>query len=204
MGWIDVNPALAAMPNQRNKFLTLKEKPITERYFLPYIRSCNFSEKRASQTGHEPLLLSCFCGITTLPGQFIYSLRLSVPLLNKDAGSCIEVTIPSQFPKGIPGIWSPEHLFTAAVSSCLMTTFLSIAENSKLTFINFSCKSKGKLEQVEGKFMMSEIILEPTVTITDEKDRERAERVLQKSEAACLISNSVKSKITMITTIKIN
>jgi organic hydroperoxide reductase OsmC/OhrA len=54
------------------------------------------------------------------------------------------------------------------------------------------------LEQVDGKFMMSEIILEPTVTITDEKDRERAERVLQKSEAACLISNSVKSKVTMI------
>ena len=22
-------------------------------------------------------------------------------------------------PKGIPGIWSPEHLFTASVSSCL-------------------------------------------------------------------------------------
>ncbi len=27
--------------------------------------------------------------------------------------------------------------------------------------------------------MMSEIILEPTVTISNEKDRERAERVLQ-------------------------
>jgi len=120
------------------------------------------------------------------------------PELNRDAGSCIEVATPPEFPKGMPGIWSPEHLFTAAVSSCLMTTFLSIAENSKLAFISFSCKSKGKLEQVEGKFMMSEIILEPTVTIADEKDRERAERVLQKSEAACLISNSVKSKVTMI------
>jgi organic hydroperoxide reductase OsmC/OhrA len=42
--------------------------------------------------------------------------------------SCIEVATPPQFPKGIPGIWSPEHLFTAAVSSCFMTTFLSIAE----------------------------------------------------------------------------
>ena len=124
------------------------------------------------------------------------------PELNKEAGSCIEVATPPEFPKGIAGIWSPEHLFTAAVSSCLMTTFLSIAENSKLQFEHFSCKSKGKLEMVDGKFMMSEVILEPTVIITDEKDRERAERVLQKSEAACLISNSVKSKITMISTIK--
>ncbi len=128
--------------------------------------------------------------------------ELNLP--NGETNSCIEVATPPEFPRGIPGIWSPEHLFTAAVSSCLMTTFLSIAENSKLEFTNFSCKSKGKLEQVDGKFMMSEITLEPTITITDEKDRERTERVLQKSEAACLISNSVKSKITMITTIKIN
>ncbi len=125
------------------------------------------------------------------------------PELNRDAGSCIEVATPPEFPKGIPGIWSPEHLFTAAVSSCLMTTFLSVAENSRLEFVSFSCKAKGKLDQVDGLFMMSEIMLEPTVTIRDEKDRERAERVLQKSEAACLISNSVKSKVTMTPIIKI-
>lgn len=120
------------------------------------------------------------------------------PELNYDENSCIEVATPPEFPKGIPGIWSPEHLFTASVSSCLMTTFLAVADNSKFDFVDFSCKSKGKLEQVDGKFMMSEIILEPTVTIRDENNREKAERILQKSEAACLISNSVKSKITMI------
>ena len=119
------------------------------------------------------------------------------PELYKDPGSCIEVATPPEFPKGMPNIWTPEHLFTAAVSSCLMTTFLAVAENSKLAFVSFSCKSKGKLEQVDGKYMMSEITLEPTIVITDEKDRERAERILQKSEAACLISNSIKSKITM-------
>ena len=124
--------------------------------------------------------------------------------MNQKNGICIEVATPPEFPHGIPGIWSPEHLFTAAVSSCLMTTFLAVAENSKLSFVSFSCKSKGKLEQIDGKFMMSEIFLEPVVTITDEKDRERAERVLQKSEAACLISNSVKSKITMVSAIKIS
>lgn len=127
--------------------------------------------------------------------------NLCSPELNLGVNNCIEVATPPQFPKGIDGIWSPEHLFTAAVSSCLMTTFLSIAENSKLEFKNFSCKSKGKLEQVDGKFIMSEIILEPTVVITNEADREKTERILGKSEAACLISNSIKSKITMISTI---
>ena len=113
----------------------------------------------------------------------------------------VEIATPPQFPKGVENIWSPEHLFTAAVSSCLMTTFLAIAENSRLEFTGFKCKSSGKLEQVEGKFVMTEVILEPTVTIVNEADKEKAERVLQKSEAACLISNSVKSKITMKPTI---
>ena len=123
--------------------------------------------------------------------------------LLKDGNACIEVATPPEFPKGIPGIWSPEHLFTAAVSSCLMTTFLAIAENFKLKFEGFSCKSKGKLEQVDGKFLMTEIILEPTVTITDESQRELAEKVLMKSEKACLISNSIKSRIVMEPTIKV-
>ena len=125
------------------------------------------------------------------------------PELNSPQGSCIEVATPPEFPKGMPGIWSPEHLFTAAVSSCLMTTFLSIAEFSKLNFTGFSCKSKGKLEQVEGKFLMTEIFLAPVLKIGKETDREKAERILQKSESACLISNSIKSKVTLTTTIQV-
>lgn len=123
------------------------------------------------------------------------------PELDASADNCISVATPPEFPKGVPGIWSPEHLFTAAISSCLMTTFLAIAENSKLDFLHFSCGSKGKLEQVEGKFLMTEVLLEPTVTISQEADRGKAEKVLQKAEAGCLISNSVKSKITMHPTI---
>lgn len=113
------------------------------------------------------------------------------PELNEE----IEVATPPQFAKGIEGIWSPEHLLTAAVNSCFMTTFLAIAENSKLEYSNFECKAKGKLEQVEGKFMMTEVLLEANLKISNEADKEKAERVLQKSEAACLISNSIKSKV---------
>lgn len=116
---------------------------------------------------------------------------------NQTSAGCLEVATPPQFPKGMAGIWSPEHLFTAAVSSCLMTTFLAIAENSNLEFTSFRCGSKGKLEKVEGKFLMTEVLLSPVVTIKEEKDKEKAMRVLQKAEANCLISNSVKAKVTM-------
>lgn len=124
---------------------------------------------------------------------------MSSPVLN----TTIEVATPPQFPKGMEGIWSPEHLFVAAINSCLMTTFLSIAENSKLEFVSFDSKASGTLEMIDGKYLMSEVILMPVVTITNDEQKDRAERVLQKSEANCLISNSVKSKIIFKPEIKI-
>ncbi len=116
-------------------------------------------------------------------------------LSSPELESTIEVVTPPQFPKGIEGIWSPEHLLVAAVNSCLMTTFLSVAENSKLEFKSFTSKATGKLEKVDGKLMISEIILHPVLEIADDKQKEKAERVLQISEKNCLISNSVKSEI---------
>ena len=107
----------------------------------------------------------------------------------------VEVATPPQFKGGIEGIWSPEHLFVAAVNSCVMTTFLAIAEHSKLEFSGFKISGSGKLGKVDGKFKVSEIILSPVVEIPYEKDREKAERILNKAKAACLISNSITSKI---------
>ncbi|AWV96780.1 OsmC family protein [Arcticibacterium luteifluviistationis] len=123
------------------------------------------------------------------------------PELNKKKGICIEVATPPEFPKGMEGIWSPEHLFVASVSGCLMTTFLAIAENSTLDFQSFFCHATGKLENVDGKLVMSEILLKPTVVIHNENYRNKAIRIVKKAEDACLISNSIKSKISMEITV---
>lgn len=109
----------------------------------------------------------------------------------------IEVATPPEFEKGIPGIWSPEHLYTASVLSCFMTTFLAIAEYSKLEFENFDCDAEGVLDKVDGKFLMTEINLTAKLKINDITKKEKAERVLQKSEAACLISNSIKTTVNL-------
>ncbi len=124
-------------------------------------------------------------------------------LTSFDLNQTIEVATPPEFPNGIPGIWSPEHLFVASVSSCLMTTFLAIAEYSKLDYEEFRVKAVGTLEKVEGKFVISKIELLPELLITDASKEEKALRILEKSEAACLISNSIKSEIVLHPTIKI-
>jgi peroxiredoxin-like protein len=118
-------------------------------------------------------------------------------LSSAELNQTLEVATPPPFTGGVTGIWSPEHLFTSAVSSCLMTTFLAIAENSKLEFESFICNATGKLEQVEGKYKMSEILLEPRLIVTRAEDLSKAERILQKAEAACLITNSITSLVHM-------
>ena len=113
----------------------------------------------------------------------------------------IKVATPPPFEGGVAGVWSPEHLLTAAVCSCFMTTFLAIAANSKLEFIAFSCAAKGKLEQIEGKYLITQIELFPVVKLTKAEDSEKAERILAKSEKACLIANSIKSAVSLHTSI---
>lgn len=125
---------------------------------------------------------------------------ISSPELNQK----IEVATPPEFPKGMPGIWSPEHLFTAAISSCFMTTFLAIAENSNLEFTSLTCPAEGILGKNEGKFAMTEIILRPVLEIPNEVDREKAEKIMIKAEKACLISNSITSVVHLETTVLIN
>ncbi len=107
----------------------------------------------------------------------------------------LHVDAPPEF-KGHEGSWTPEHLFVGAVNSCFMTTFLAIAENSKLDFVSFKAAADGKLEKREGQgFSITEIVLKPKLTIRDSADAARAARILEKAERHCLISNSVKTQI---------
>jgi peroxiredoxin-like protein len=107
----------------------------------------------------------------------------------------VQVDAPPEF-KGHEGVWTPEHLLVAAVNSCFMTTFLAIAENSKLEFLSFSADAKGKLEKLDGRgYIMTEIVLRPKLLISHARDAERAGRILEKAEKNCLISNSIKTEM---------
>ena len=76
-----------------------------------------------------------------------------------------------------------------------MTTFLVIAENLNVEFINFECNAIGKVELVEGKFRVTEVILKPKLTVPSSFREDRIKRISEKSEKACLISNTIHSKI---------
>ncbi len=112
-----------------------------------------------------------------------------------DIPETIEVATPPQFPGGIEGVWSPEHLFTASIVSCFFTSFTAIAKNSKFDFVDLDIESSGVMSREDGKFVMSEVVLKPVLTISDESKEKKAYRLLEKAEQICLITRSVKSKI---------
>lgn len=135
--------------------------------------------------------------------EHIYNVNLSWKegrigtLQSPELDDTIEVATPPQFPGGVEGIWSPEHLFVSSVSSCFMTTFVAIAEFSKLDFENLEVEAVGKLDKVDGKFVVSEIILKPELMLAEDTHAEKAKRIMEKAEAACLISRSIKTEITL-------
>lgn len=113
----------------------------------------------------------------------------------------IEVAAPPEF-RGHAGIWSPEDLYVAALSSCLMATFVAIAEREGLPFTTFSCAGEGILDRGEhGRLMFTRVVLRPTVTVHDEEDADLARVVLELAEQSCLISASVKTEIVLEPTI---
>ena len=82
----------------------------------------------------------------------------------------LTIATPPEFPKGEANIWSPEHYYLAAINGCLLTTFLAIAENFKLNFVDFQSTSIGKLEVVDRKYIISEVVLKPIITIANIED----------------------------------
>lgn len=138
----------------------------------------------------------------SLPDEHSYDVHLSWKegrvgeLSSPGIHETIEVTTPPQFPGGVDGIWSPEHLYTASVVSCFFTSFAAIASYSKLKFSDLKIESSGvMIRNEEGKYIMSHVILKPVLTIEDETKEQKAYRILEKAEEICLITRSIQSEI---------
>ncbi len=102
---------------------------------------------------------------------------------------------PPEF-NGEPGLWSPEHLFVTAAETCLMATFVAIAEKSQLNLRGYSSSARGKLEWEEMQgYRFTQIEIRAVIDIESEADREKALRVLQKAERGCLVARSMETEV---------
>ncbi len=137
----------------------------------------------------------------------VYTYRTAVRWTEQKKGTItcdgkpeIQVATPPEF-KGHEGIWSPEDLFVASVNVCIMSTFLSFADRAGLAFLSYQSEAEGRLELVEGKFQVTVISIRPCITLQPGGDSTKAKELIEKAEANCLISHSIKTRVSLEATI---
>jgi peroxiredoxin-like protein len=107
----------------------------------------------------------------------------------------LEIASPPEF-GGPRGRWTPEHLFVGSATACWLTTFVAIAEISRLEVAAVDCDAEGVLERGDDRrFSITRIVLRPRVVVRREEDRDRALRLARKAEEACLVSRSMRTVI---------
>jgi organic hydroperoxide reductase OsmC/OhrA len=106
----------------------------------------------------------------------------------------MEIGSPPEF-KGEPGVWCPEELLVGALNGCLMLTFISMAQSKGVQFVSYESAAEGSLENVDGKFLITEVSVAPTVVLKSDADLEKARAIMGQVEEYCFISNSIKAKV---------
>jgi peroxiredoxin-like protein len=98
--------------------------------------------------------------------------------------------------------WSPEHLLLGAVQACFLLTLRAIARASKVDFLSLELDATGTVDRENGITRFTEIVLRPRLKVSAGMDRERALRILEKSEKHCLVSASLSTPIRLESEIK--
>lgn len=106
----------------------------------------------------------------------------------------MEVSTPPEF-KGEPGYWTPEHLYVAAIESCLMGTFIGIADKSGVQVTAYRSSATGVMKTAETGLQFTGIEIDVTVELQDESSRSRAESVMDRALGSCPIGKSVTAPL---------
>jgi organic hydroperoxide reductase OsmC/OhrA len=92
----------------------------------------------------------------------------------------------------------PEEAFIAALSSCHMLFFLSLAAKAGLVVDSYVDEAKGAMTQVGGTTMVSTVDLAPQVTYVGQPPApELVADLHHRAHAMCFLANSVKTAITI-------
>ncbi|MGB3955254.1 MAG: OsmC family protein [Brooklawnia sp.] len=103
---------------------------------------------------------------------------------------------PPEF-DGPAGYWSPETMLVGAVVSCLVATWRSVAGVNKFEWTDLDVSAEGVLDRIDRVTRFTKVDMTAKLTLPAGADRDRAEKLMHKAEAACLVSNSLNAEITL-------
>lgn len=109
----------------------------------------------------------------------------------------IIVGSPPEF-KGKPDNWAPEELLVGSVNTCILLTFLTLAQGRGLIPAAYESEAEGLLENVDGKYLITEVTIRPRITVKSQADVGPIREAIESAESRCFMSNSVKAKVTVV------
>lgn len=101
---------------------------------------------------------------------------------------------PPEF-KGEADSWAPEELLVGSLNTCLMLAFLVLAQAKGLTPMGYESEAEGLLENVDGKYRITEVAVRPRVVVETNAQVELARKTMEGVETQCFISNSITSRV---------
>jgi organic hydroperoxide reductase OsmC/OhrA len=113
--------------------------------------------------------------------------------LSADGLPDLESAAPAEF-DGPGDQWSPESLLCAAVASCFILTFRSVARAAQLEWQDLECNVEGMLERVNGVTQFTRLVTKVTLTVDSSVDASLCWRTVERAERSCLVANSLNAK----------
>jgi organic hydroperoxide reductase OsmC/OhrA len=109
---------------------------------------------------------------------------------------------PSVLPPPLSSVEAvdPEEAFVAALSSCHMLFFLSLAAKGAFVIDRYEDQAVGVMTKNEnGKLFVSKVTLNPRVTFVGDQQPSEAEieALHHRAHEECFIANSVKTEVTV-------
>ncbi|RRS00469.1 OsmC family protein [Glycomyces terrestris] len=88
--------------------------------------------------------------------------------------------------------WNPEELLVASLSECHMLTFLSLCARERIVVTAYRDAATGTMTEDGGySGRITEVVLNPVVTVADPERAERAAELHHDANKTCFIANSV-------------
>lgn len=86
---------------------------------------------------------------------------------------------------------NPEDLLVSALSSCHMLWYLHLCSENGIIVLDYKDRATGTMTlNADGSGQFTEVVLHPSVTISEAKDREKANALHDQANALCFIAKS--------------
>jgi organic hydroperoxide reductase OsmC/OhrA len=99
---------------------------------------------------------------------------------------------PAEF-EGPGDRWSPETLVVGAVADCFVLTFRALAKLSKVPWTTLNCDASGTVDREDRTTRFTAFSMRVSLEVPEGTNQDQAQRLLARTEQACLITNSLEA-----------